>query len=530
MPHIAPKPEELGVLTPLEAERSKNTQELTSSGVEVDSHVGSTNRLRQRAVPNQPQPLPPEMGREERPPSTLPRIPPSIFPAPFRATLPSENRSVPKRSLSRAEISRSSRKEDLNEKEDRERLEQIAYEKQKKSERHKQSEEKQKGGREEPGFGLPFSLVPRTAPTLPADVEKSKAEDLKGPGEENLAEGGVVVPKEEEEDDDDDDDQKERLVPGISSTKIVSTEEVGDDLRADPQKPVDWDDRAFSIEAVVDDSEANSGKPINQGERATSIGQYQFPRVVKAYILASCGAVRRLAEFLELCEKPLEPGLRRIRWTCVCGAHLYDDYHEISPGSLDQLQLYLNDEGVRQSVGEASTSASQAAAKSRIRAPMPAKKKQPERSSSNEDTLQTFPLPPPRSDRPVENKSAGKRKAGKPRFWIMPVFHSGRYGRITEQLAVGQNMSDEVLFRMLKTCYLSKTSRLQRFFSLRSVTNISCARFVLSPYGPDSLKTHEWPRKKHCPPWWYYGCPAKKKHDPFVGPNQLLHYWNVSPI
>ena len=30
-------------------------------------------------------------------------------------------------------------------------------------------------------------------------------------------------------------------------------------------------------------------------------------------------ALRLLAESLELCEKPLEPGLQRIRWTCVCG-------------------------------------------------------------------------------------------------------------------------------------------------------------------------------------------------------------------
>ena len=104
--------------------------------------------------------------------------------------------------------------------------------------------------------------------------------------------------------------------------------------------------------------------------------------------------LRLLAEFLELCEKPLEPGFQRVRWTCVCGyvlpnrycsclvtiqcceehmpsrintvffrsrlsnarllfsTHLYDDFREIETGSLAQLQHALNVRPLGQSTNE----------------------------------------------------------------------------------------------------------------------------------------------------------------------------------
>lgn len=48
------------------------------------------------------------------------------------------------------------------------------------------------------------------------------------------------------------------------------------------------------------------------------------------------------AEFLELLEKPLDSRFRRIRWTCVCGTRLYDDFRELAPGALDELERFLN--------------------------------------------------------------------------------------------------------------------------------------------------------------------------------------------
>ncbi|KAL9121975.1 MAG: hypothetical protein Q9187_001474, partial [Circinaria calcarea] len=42
-------------------------------------------------------------------------------------------------------------------------------------------------------------------------------------------------------------------------------------------------------------------------------------------------------------ETPLEPGMKRVRWTCVCDRRYYDDFIEIEPGAVAQVQASLND-------------------------------------------------------------------------------------------------------------------------------------------------------------------------------------------
>ncbi|KAI9699233.1 MAG: hypothetical protein M1820_007205 [Bogoriella megaspora] len=41
-------------------------------------------------------------------------------------------------------------------------------------------------------------------------------------------------------------------------------------------------------------------------------------------------------------EPPLLPGLVRVRWTCACGAKLYDDFTELRRGAANELEAYLN--------------------------------------------------------------------------------------------------------------------------------------------------------------------------------------------
>lgn len=43
----------------------------------------------------------------------------------------------------------------------------------------------------------------------------------------------------------------------------------------------------------------------------------------------------KAAELLELIERPPGLGFKRIRWTCVCGSKLCDDFKELSPGALE---------------------------------------------------------------------------------------------------------------------------------------------------------------------------------------------------
>ncbi|MCJ1434903.1 hypothetical protein MMC27_004273 [Xylographa pallens] len=40
-------------------------------------------------------------------------------------------------------------------------------------------------------------------------------------------------------------------------------------------------------------------------------------------------------------ERPLESGMKRVRWTCVCDRQFYDDFLEVVPGAVDELQTSL---------------------------------------------------------------------------------------------------------------------------------------------------------------------------------------------
>ncbi|KIN06999.1 hypothetical protein OIDMADRAFT_139712 [Oidiodendron maius Zn] len=41
-------------------------------------------------------------------------------------------------------------------------------------------------------------------------------------------------------------------------------------------------------------------------------------------------------------EEPLSDGFKRVRWTCFCGRRLYDDFCEVIPGSVSNIQAALN--------------------------------------------------------------------------------------------------------------------------------------------------------------------------------------------
>ncbi|KAK0517191.1 hypothetical protein JMJ35_000346 [Cladonia borealis] len=49
-----------------------------------------------------------------------------------------------------------------------------------------------------------------------------------------------------------------------------------------------------------------------------------------------------IAESLGLREPALESLDKRVRWTCVCGCRLYDDFEELSPGAVQVLQRHLD--------------------------------------------------------------------------------------------------------------------------------------------------------------------------------------------
>lgn len=80
---------------------------------------------------------------------------------------------------------------------------------------------------------------------------------------------------------------------------------------------------------------------------------------VKAFVKRQCPKVVQQSfwEFMttktsnmvsKLRQKPLEDGKTRITWTCKCGRNLYDDFTEIVPGAVKQLEAELRYQNTKQ--------------------------------------------------------------------------------------------------------------------------------------------------------------------------------------
>ena len=57
-------------------------------------------------------------------------------------------------------------------------------------------------------------------------------------------------------------------------------------------------------------------------------------------------------------ERPLSPGCTRVRWRCVCGRKMYDDFTELRSGAAAELEEWLND-SMRKHAGSDSSNSQQ---------------------------------------------------------------------------------------------------------------------------------------------------------------------------
>ncbi|KAL8692040.1 MAG: hypothetical protein Q9218_002849 [Villophora microphyllina] len=232
----------------------------------------------------------------------------------------------------------------------------------------------------------------------------------------------------------------------------------------------------------------------------------------------------RATQFLELSEKPVPPGFKRVRWTCFCGCALYDDFREVEPGALYELQSFLNNrKGTRQMTNDQSNSHS--TREDSMNLPVhhsesiQASESAPLEGSDRDDNL------PPGLRRRGRRPDATHGNLASSPTWILPIFQIERYGTKVKHLPVDPTMSDETLFTSVKARYHEETSRIRRFFAMRGVKKISYVKFMHAPREPDIHKFNDWPLQKHSPPWVYKGCPAKKRHIPLIGHAYLMHLW-----
>ncbi|KAL9002545.1 MAG: hypothetical protein Q9188_004524 [Gyalolechia gomerana] len=316
----------------------------------------------------------------------------------------------------------------------------------------------------------------------------------------------------------------------------------------------------------------SSTEAYEQAHRTRNVDSEESDEAVPAEVLPSLPflgvrllfrGIKVAAEFLELTEKPLHDGLKRIRWTCVCGCSLYDDFKEFAPGALDELQNLLNNGENTDVINlheeadrtDNSTDAAHYAARSSQRRPKVA----PVRQATGDTSIHNDPRSTkglakssPQSSQSIQsrndhinriqaegnnnNSPQGLRQRHPTRSeigtsamgynaWVLPIFQYDRYGTRVNHLRVDQTTSDKDLFVNIKEKYHQETSKVRRFFVMRGVKKISCVKFVHAAVEPDIHKFDDWPGQKHSPPWIYKGCPAKKSHIPLVGHTYLMHLW-----
>ncbi|KAL8888521.1 MAG: hypothetical protein Q9192_006164 [Flavoplaca navasiana] len=286
-----------------------------------------------------------------------------------------------------------------------------------------------------------------------------------------------------------------------------------------------------TLESPSKDDEDESAEPIDAP--STRVTLNKLCNFFSANTGRCIQLMFRIAEFLELREKPLRPGHNRIRWNCVCGAPLYDDFHDVSNDSLRALQRML-DNYKRISWWTASGSSVQEAPES-VGSSITGN---PSSGSQDSTTIVTTGFNEGQEYGTTrDQRSTGLRHRGysnnntetmvESQTWVLPIYHSERYRMKVEHLDVQKTKSDFEMFRSIKKRYHESKSTTKRLLAMRGVKDIKFVKFMHARQEPDICPPQQppenWPPKERCPPWDYEGC--RTGQSPQVGAAHLLHQW-----
>ena len=154
---------------------------------------------------------------------------------------------------------------------------------------------------------------------------------------------------------------------------------------------------------------------------------------------------------------------------------MYDDFREIAPGALDELQDYLNDNvGVRQLANESAASNTH----SMYPASSGESSEKPSHNSHLNPAKRKSSGEEPNLPRGLRRRNQGRRDCRETssaidKMWVLPIFQQGRHRTKVKHLHVDSKMSDYAFFTLVKSRYYEETSKLKRFLAMRSVAKIS---------------------------------------------------------
>lgn len=157
----------------------------------------------------------------------------------------------------------------------------------------------------------------------------------------------------------------------------------------------------------------------------------------------------------------------------VCGRELYEDFYEIIPGAVRDLEKSLDfshnpDRNFSPENG-GSTSAGPQGNTGTCQESTPAQVSHTISIHPTESQQHQLQGTVVRRRRKGLEGLIASDEAGK---WILPVFQEKRYGAKAVHLPVKHINSDETLFIAMKKHYFASTTRLHRWFSMRDVKKI----------------------------------------------------------
>ncbi|KAJ9137710.1 hypothetical protein NKR23_g8969 [Pleurostoma richardsiae] len=182
---------------------------------------------------------------------------------------------------------------------------------------------------------------------------------------------------------------------------------------------------------------------------------------------------------LNLPERAVPPGKRRIRWTCSCGLRLYDDFDEqLDGGTLDELENRLNTRTLASRKQSESTNiASQALVRSvqlfwsRLR-------------GQTDSALHTHATPT------TTTSDSSRESESKELLYLLHCRSTGEYGIRLDQDLIPDNLNDQELFKFLRIVYC-RARQGAKWFTLRNTISISLCKFFVDHSYHVSLCKHE---------------------------------------
>ncbi|KAH7186959.1 hypothetical protein DER44DRAFT_801137 [Fusarium oxysporum] len=251
--------------------------------------------------------------------------------------------------------------------------------------------------------------------------------------------------------------------------------------------------------------------------------------LIEAFPVSLPDFVNYVLDFLPSWESPVPPGKGRVRWKCKCGANLYDDFIELEPGSLKDLEVEL------QVINSGDSQSSYRNIRSITESFSAWVKliKQMIQSMRRGSATDNLPIP-------LHNITYQANESRKPDLDILHLLcclHSGETGIMLHQERIPHVSTDRELIMFLKEAY-QKQRNVMPWLRLRHVSRLLLTRFELDLNCFVQVHLH----LKSCQPTDCiclptldrvigdeYCCrPApeeKPKHIPVFGDNYLIHYF-----